>query len=61
MKEYQLTPITETAEQAKEAKGQKGKIAKQILLGIDAHENSYQGGPQDRCWRDPTGAKLQAG
>src|SRR6266446_6158824 len=44
MKEYQLTPITETAEQAKEAKGQKGKIAKQILLGIDAHENSYQVG-----------------
>src|SRR5260370_34927741 len=44
MKEYQITPITETAEQGKEAKGQKGKIAKQILLGIDAHENSYQVG-----------------
>lgn len=42
MKQYRLVPITETAEQAEEAKGQKGKIAKQILLGIDAHQNSYQ-------------------
>jgi len=42
MKEYLLKPITETAEQAIEAKGQKGKIAKQILLGIDSHVNSYQ-------------------
>jgi hypothetical protein len=33
MKEYQLTPITETAVQATQAKGQKGKIAKQIMLG----------------------------
>jgi transposase len=50
MKEYQLRPITETAEQAEEAKGQKGKIAKEILLGIDAHQNSYQ-----------VGRKLDAG
>src|ERR1700756_568122 len=42
MKEYFLKPITETAEQATQAKGQKGKIAKQILLGIDAHLKSYQ-------------------
>jgi hypothetical protein len=42
MKQYRLIPITETAEQAEEAKGQKDKIAKQILLGIDAHQNSYQ-------------------
>jgi transposase len=42
MKEYLLKPVTETAEQAIEAKGQKGKIAKQILLGIDSHQNSYQ-------------------
>jgi transposase len=42
MKEYFLKPITETAEQARQAKGQKGKIAKQILLGIDAHLKSYQ-------------------
>src|SRR5208337_1414770 len=42
MKEYLLKPITETAEQAIQAKGQKGKIAKQILLGIDAHLNGYQ-------------------
>jgi hypothetical protein len=42
MRTYKLRPITETAEQAIEAKGQKGKIAKQILLGIDAHLNSYQ-------------------
>src|ERR1700724_581706 len=42
MKEYQLTPITETAVQATQAKGQKGKIAKQIVLGIDAHLHSYQ-------------------
>jgi transposase len=44
MKQYRLVPITETAEQATEAKGQKGKIAKQILLGIDAHLNGYQVG-----------------
>lgn len=43
MKTYILkTPITETAEQATETESQNGKIAKQILLGIDAHENSYQ-------------------
>src|ERR1700675_2548141 len=42
MNEYQLTPITETAVQATQAKGQKGKIAKQIVLGIDAHLHSYQ-------------------
>src|SRR5258707_5527440 len=42
MRTYKLRPITETAEQAREAKGQKGKIAKQILLGIDAHLNGYQ-------------------
>jgi transposase len=42
MRTYKLRPITETAAQAREAKGQKGKIAKQILLGIDAHLNSYQ-------------------
>ena len=42
MKEYLLKPITETAEQARQAKGQKGKIAKQIVLGIDAHLISYQ-------------------
>ena len=42
MKQYQLTPVTETAEQAIETESQKGKIAKQILLGIDAHQNSYQ-------------------
>src|SRR6516165_3248628 len=42
MKQYRLTPITETAEQVIEKEGQKGKIAKQILLGIDAHEHSYQ-------------------
>jgi hypothetical protein len=45
MKTFVLkTPITETAEQAKETESQNGKIAKQILLGIDAHENSYQVG-----------------
>ena len=44
MKNYILTPITERAEQATETESQKGKIAKQILLGIDAHENSYQVG-----------------
>jgi hypothetical protein len=37
MKTYRSKPITETAEQAIQAKGQKGKIAKQIVLGIDAH------------------------
>jgi hypothetical protein len=42
MKEYLLKPITETAAQARQAKGQKEKIAKQILLGIDAHLNGYQ-------------------
>src|SRR6267378_1675943 len=42
MKQYRLTPITETAEQVTEAKSQKVKIAKQIVLGIDAHLNSYQ-------------------
>src|SRR5208337_2639077 len=42
MKEYLLKPITETAAQARQAKGQKGKIAKQILLGIDAHLKGYQ-------------------
>ena len=45
MKTYILqTPITERAEQATEANGQKSKIAKQIFLGIDAHEKSYQVG-----------------
>src|SRR5262245_40759812 len=44
MKQYRLTPNSETAEQAKKANGQNRKIAKQILLGIDAHENSYQVG-----------------
>ena len=44
MKIYKLRPITETAEQVKETNGQKAKIAKQILLGIDAHQNSYQVG-----------------
>lgn len=45
MRTYILqTPITERAEQATEANGQKGKIAKQIFLGIDAHEKSYQVG-----------------
>lgn len=44
MKNYQLRPITEMAEQAKETKGKKVKIAKQILLGIDAHQNGYQVG-----------------
>jgi len=43
-KQYRLTPNSETAEQATEANGQKGKIAKQIFLGIDAHEKSYQVG-----------------
>src|SRR6476646_7548948 len=42
MNEYQLKPITETAVQATAAKGQKGKIAKQIVLGIDAHLRHYQ-------------------
>jgi len=42
MKEYLLKPITETAAQARQTKGQKGKIAKQILLGIDAHLKGYQ-------------------
>jgi hypothetical protein len=42
MKQYRLAPITETAEQATETESQKGKIAKQILLGIDAHLNGYQ-------------------
>jgi hypothetical protein len=41
MKQYRL-PITETAEQATATESQNGKIAKQILLGIDAHQNSYQ-------------------
>ena len=41
-KQYRLAPITETAAQATEAKGEKGKIAKQIVLGIDGHLNSYQ-------------------
>jgi hypothetical protein len=41
-KQYRLTSITETAAQATEAKGEKGKIAKQIVLGIDGHLNSYQ-------------------
>ena len=45
MKNYILkTPDSETAEQAKEAKGQNGKIAKEILLGIDAHLHNYQVG-----------------
>src|ERR1700747_1675185 len=45
MKTYILqTPIRERAEQATEANGQKSKIAKQIFLGIDAHEKSYQVG-----------------
>jgi hypothetical protein len=42
MKEYLSKPITETAEQARQTKGQKGEIAKQILLGIDAHLRGYQ-------------------
>src|ERR1700746_3867218 len=43
MKTYIVkTPVTETAEQAIKTESQKGKIAKQILLGIDAHQNSYQ-------------------
>jgi transposase len=50
MKQYRLTPDSETAEEATEAKGQNRKIAKQILLGIDAHENSYQ-----------VGRKIEAG
>jgi len=37
MREYLLKPITETAAQARQTKGQKGKIAKQIVLAIDAH------------------------
>jgi hypothetical protein len=41
-KQYRLTSITETAAQATEAKGEKGKIAKQIVLGIDGHLNNYQ-------------------
>src|SRR6266446_6950111 len=61
MKEYLLKPITETAAQAREAKGQKGRIAKQIVLGIDAHLNGYPGVPQDRCWGPATGAELQFG
>jgi hypothetical protein len=45
MKNYILnTPDSETAEPAKEAKGQKGKIAKEIVLGIDAHLHGYQVG-----------------
>ena len=44
MKTYKLRPITETAEQVKETKDKNAKIAKQILLGIDAHQNSYQVG-----------------
>src|ERR1700737_2624879 len=45
MKNYILkTPNSETAEQATETESQKGRIAKQILLGIDVHENSYQVG-----------------
>jgi transposase len=50
MKQYRLTPNSELAEQATEANGQKRKIAKQILLGIDAHKNSYQ-----------VGRKIEAG
>jgi hypothetical protein len=42
MRIYKLTPIAETAAQAGEGKGQKGKIAKQIVLGVDAHLKSYQ-------------------
>ena len=42
MNEYQIKPITETAVQATTANGQKGKIAKQIVLGIDAHLRNYQ-------------------
>src|SRR5690348_3410257 len=42
MKDYYLTPNSETAGQAIETESQKGKIAKQILLGIDAHQNRYQ-------------------
>src|SRR5258707_3356551 len=44
MKEYLLKPITETAAQARQAKRQKGKIAKQIVLGLDAPLNGYQVG-----------------
>jgi len=45
MRTYILkSPITETAEQATRANAQKGKMAKEIFLGIDAHENSYQVG-----------------
>jgi transposase len=42
MRIYKLTPIAETAAEAVAAKGQKGKIAKQIVLGVDAHLKSYQ-------------------
>ena len=42
MKKYELAPITETAARARETNGQKGKIAKQIVLGIDAHLCGYQ-------------------
>ena len=45
MKQYVLkTPNSETAEQATVTKDQRAKIAKQIVLGIDAHLNSYQVG-----------------
>ncbi len=42
MKKYELAPITETAARARETNDQKGKIAKQIVLGIDAHLCGYQ-------------------
>jgi hypothetical protein len=55
MKEYLLKPITETAAQARQTKGQKGKIAKQIVLAIDAHLKGYQVmNVQRRSRRSPT-------
>ena len=59
MKQYQLTPVTETAEQVVETESQKGKIAKQILLGIDAHQNSYQVARKIDAGGIQSGAKLQ--
>ena len=61
MRTYKLKPITETAEQATQAKGQKGKIAKQILLGIDAHLKSYQVCRKIDARGPAAGAELQFG
>jgi hypothetical protein len=62
MRTYILkTPITERAEQVKVTESQKGKIAKQIVLGIDAHEYSYQVSRKLDAGGDRTGAKLQGG